>query len=193
MPVLTATQHVQHSKVVLGEPASLGTLLELGNVSLDILRLLVDRPPTQALTPATGADKALDVRDTVAATRRNLEAALLYAVTQLALWLSKPEFDAPAADADGDDMMVVVGGDHHHHQLGESASASVRERRARKASLTMAERLRRGMRGEMAADLQALLGKARPVVAKSAGVLGAGDGDLTQVLAYFVQERIAVE
>ena len=40
--------------------------------SLDILRLLVDCPPTQALTPATAADKALDVRDTVAATRRNL-------------------------------------------------------------------------------------------------------------------------
>ena len=137
------------------------------------------------------------MRDTVAATRRNLEAALLYAVTQLALWLSKPELDgAPAADADADDMMVVGGGDHQH--LGESmsmsasASVSARERRARKASVTMAERLRRGMRGEMAADLQALLGKARPVVAKSAGVLGAGDVDLTQVLAYFVQERIAV-
>lgn len=191
------TPCIQHSKVVLGEPASLGTLLELGNVSLDILRLLVDRPATQALTPATGADRALDVRDTVAATRRNLEAALLYAVTQLALWLSKPELDgAPAADADADDMMVVGGGDHQH--LGESmsmsasASVSARERRARKTSVTMAERLRRGMRGEMAADLQALLGKARLVVAKSAGVLGAGDVDLTQVLAYFVQERIAV-
>ena len=199
-PNLT-TSHSQHSKVVLGEPASLGTLLELGNVSLDILRLLVDRPPTQALTPATAADKALDVRDTVAATRRNLEAALLYAVTQLALWLSKPELDAPPADvADGGDdaMMVVVSADqhnntNHHLSLGESVSVSVsvRERRARKASLTMAERLRRGMRGEMAADLQALLGKARPVVARSAGVLGAGDVDLTPVLAYFVQERIA--
>ena len=141
------------------------------------------------------------MRDTVAATRRNLEAALLYAVTQLALWLSKPELDAPPADvADGGDdaMMVVVSADqhnntNHHLSLGESVSVSVsvRERRARKASLTMAERLRRGMRGEMAADLQALLGKARPVVARSAGVLGAGDVDLTPVLAYFVQERIA--
>ncbi|KAI0751168.1 nucleoporin subcomplex protein binding to Pom34-domain-containing protein [Daedaleopsis nitida] len=84
---------VPHSKVVLGEPASLGTLLELGNCSLDILRLLVDRPPTQALTPATSTEKALDVRDTVAVTRKNLEAALLYAVTQLAMWLSKPEFE----------------------------------------------------------------------------------------------------
>ncbi|TBU45205.1 nucleoporin subcomplex protein binding to Pom34-domain-containing protein [Dichomitus squalens] len=174
---------VPHSKVVLGEPASLGTLLELGNASLDILRLLVDRPPTQALTPATSNDKALDVRDTVAVVRRNLEAALLYAVTQLAMWLSKPEFDAPSNDADGDDMVV-------EGQLGDSTS--LKERRARKASMTMAERLRRGMKGEMAADLQALLNKVKPVIAKSTTVLGMKDVDLTQALLYFVQERISV-
>lgn len=173
----------QHSKVVLGEPASLGTLLELGNCSLDILRLLVDRPPTQALTPATSGEKALDVRDTVAVTRRNLEAALLYAVTQLAMWLSKPEFDAPSNEPDGDDMMV---------EGQPQDAASLKERRALKASMTMAERLRRGMKGEMAADLQALLNKAKPVIAKSATVLGEKDVDLTQVLSFFVQERVSV-
>ncbi|KAH9854890.1 nucleoporin subcomplex protein binding to Pom34-domain-containing protein [Lenzites betulinus] len=178
---------VPHSKVVLGEPASLGTLLELGNCSLDILRLLVDRPPAQALTPATTSEKALDVRDTVGAARRALEASLLYAVTQLATWLSKPEFDAPADDADGDADML--GGD----APSRDSAASLKERRAaRKASMTLAERLRRGMTGEMAADLQALLARAKPVVAKSAGVLGEKDVDLTQVLAYFVQERISV-
>ncbi|KAI0774700.1 hypothetical protein BD413DRAFT_611715 [Trametes elegans] len=182
---------VPHSKVVLGEPASLGTLLELGNCSLDLLRLLVDRPPTQALTAATASEKALDVRDTVAAARRTLEAALLYAVTQLALWLSKPEFDGPAGDADADEMLVEdapgAGG-------GASVNAdALKERRAaRKASMTLAERLRRGMTGEMAADLHGLLAKARPVIAKSAAVLGEKDVDLTQVLAYFVQERISV-
>ncbi|KAI0650892.1 nucleoporin subcomplex protein binding to Pom34-domain-containing protein [Trametes meyenii] len=181
---VSQTLVVPHSKVVLGEPASLGTLLELGNCSLDILRLLVDRPPTQALTPATSAEKALDVRDTVAVARRSLEAALLYAVTQLALWLSKPEFDAPAHEPDPDDMLV-------EGSPGESMSVEKR-RAARKASLTLAERLRRGMTGEMAADLQGLLGKAKPVVAKSAMVLGDKEVDLTQVLLYFVQERISV-
>ncbi|KAI0355457.1 hypothetical protein OH77DRAFT_1424957 [Trametes cingulata] len=177
---------VPHSKVVLGEPASLGTLLELGNCSLDILRLLVDRPPTQALTPATSAEKALDVRDTVAVTRRNLEAALLYAVTQLAMWLSKPEFDTPANEADADDMLVEGG------PQSESAVSLKERRAARKASMSLAERLRRGMTGEMAADLQSLLGKAKPVIAKSAVVLGEKDVDLTQVLSHFVQERISV-
>ncbi|KAI0638631.1 hypothetical protein C8Q77DRAFT_1154251 [Trametes polyzona] len=179
---------VPHSKVVLGEPASLGTLLELGNCSLDLLRLLVDRPPTQALTPATATERALDVRDTVAAARRTLEAALLYAVTQLATWLSKPEFDAPADEPEGDDMLVEAS-----PGPGSGPGADAKERRAaRKASMTLAERLRRGMTGEMAADLQGLLGKARPVIAKSATVLGEKDVDLTQVLAHFVQERISV-
>ena len=58
--------------------------------------------------------------------------------------------------------------------------------------MTMAERLRRGMKGEMAADLQSLLNKAKPVIAKSATVLGTKDVDLTQALLYFVQERISV-
>ncbi|KAI0677700.1 hypothetical protein C8Q78DRAFT_960939 [Trametes maxima] len=181
---VSQTLVVPHSKVVLGEPASLGTLLELGNCSLDILRLLVDRPPTQALTPATSVEKALDVRDTVAVARRSLEAALLYAVTQLALWLSKPEFDAPAHEPDADDMLV-------EGPPGESMSVEKR-RAARKASLTLAERLRRGMTGEMAVDLQGLLGKAKPVIAKSAVVLGEKEVDLTQVLSYFVQERISM-
>ena len=46
--------------------------------------------------------------------------------------------------------------------------------------------------GEMAAYLQSLLNKAKPVIAKSAGVLGEKEVDLTQVLSFFVQERIAV-
>ncbi|KAI0658630.1 hypothetical protein C8Q70DRAFT_993204 [Cubamyces menziesii] len=188
---------VPHSKVVLGEPASLGTLLELGNCSLDILRLLVDRPPTQALTPATSSEKALDVRDTVAAARRALEAALLYAVTQLAMWLSKPEFDTPQPEAEADTDMLVEGGPGGGGSGDASAAvvaaASLKERRAaRKATMTLAERLRRGMTGEMAADLQALLGKAKPVIAKSMTVLGEKDVDLTQALSYFVQERISV-
>ena len=96
-----------------------------------------------------------------------------------------PPPPAPAPDADGsgaDDMMAVA--PDVSMGMGDSA-------RARKPTMTMAERLRRGMRGEMAADLLALLGRARPVVAKSAGVLGTGDVDVTQVLAHFVQERIA--
>ena len=39
---------------MLGEPASLGTLLELGNRTLDILRNLVHRPPGQSITDPAG-------------------------------------------------------------------------------------------------------------------------------------------
>ncbi|OBZ70270.1 hypothetical protein A0H81_09556 [Grifola frondosa] len=171
---------IPHSKVVLSEPASMGTLLELGNCSLDVLRLLVDRPSMQAITPASVSQKPLDVRDSVSTIQRNLEGVLVYAVTQLAMWLSKPEFDTPSNDVDVDDMLLE----------SQSADPS-KERRARKQSVTLAERLRRGMTGEMAADLQSLLNKTKAVMAKTA-VVGDGGVDLTQVLSYFLQERVSV-
>ncbi|TCD64241.1 hypothetical protein EIP91_004343 [Steccherinum ochraceum] len=174
---------VPHSKVVLGEPTSIGTLLELGNRCLDVLRHLVDRPPTQAITPGTsGSEEVLNVRETVDAIRSTLEASLFYAVTQLAMWLAKPEFDGSAKEVDLDDSMA----------LGEPDSAKERERKSQRQSLTMAERLRRGMTGEMASDVQALLIRAKSVVAKSTTVSGEKGVDLTAVLARFVQEKIVV-
>ena len=64
------------------------------------------------------------------------------------------------------------------------------DRRPKRQPLTLAERLRRGMSGEMASDVQALLVKARPVMSKSEGILEKKSIDLTSVLARFVQERI---
>ncbi|KAI0071834.1 hypothetical protein K474DRAFT_1775910 [Panus rudis PR-1116 ss-1] len=175
---------VPHSKVVLGEPASIGTLLELGNCSLDVLRHLVNRPPLQAITPASATSKALDVRDSVTVARRNLEGVLFYVVTQLALWLSRPDFDAQPTDADIDDTMGIS-------KIGyESTRNPEKERRAKRQSLTLAERLRRGMSGEMAADVQSLLMKAKPIIAKTEGVIEGKSVDLTPVLSRFVQERI---
>lgn len=174
----------QHSKVVLGEPASIGTLFELGNRSLDILRHLADRPPTQVLTRASKSEQILDVKDSILVTRHTLEASLLYAVTQLAMWLSKPEFDTTPSEVDVDDLMA------------DSYSAeSLKERRAarRQSSMTLAERLRRGMTGEMASDVQSLLNKAKPILAKTGTMTRTQDGnvDLTQVLSRFVSERIS--
>ena len=46
----------------------------------------------------------------------------------------------------------------------------------------------------MAADLQSLIGKAKPVVAKCDAVVGGAPGvDLTGVLAGFLQERIIAQ
>ncbi|KAH8096603.1 hypothetical protein BXZ70DRAFT_991345 [Cristinia sonorae] len=174
---------VPHAKVVLGEPTSIGTLLELGNRCLDVVRHLVDRPPTQAITPLTAVDDgALDVQESVATIRNTLEATLFYAVTQLAMWLAKPEFEGSAKEAETDDGMM----------MGESESMKDRERKPKRQSMTMAERLRRGMTGEMASDVQALLNRAKPVVAKTDTVLGKKGIDLTAVLSRFVQEKIVV-
>ncbi|KAL4081354.1 nucleoporin subcomplex protein binding to Pom34-domain-containing protein [Scleroderma yunnanense] len=174
---------VPHSKVVLGEPASLGTLLELANCSLDVLRNLVNRPAGQAIVPAASLkDIPLDVRQATFTVRRNLEALLVYAVTQLAMWLSKPDFDPTGTDMEMDE----------HNSQAMEARESTNKGRAPRPSLTLAERLRRGMTGEMAADLQALLARSKPVLAKSDEVLGKAEavGDLTLLLSRLLNERI---
>ncbi|KAH7887323.1 nucleoporin subcomplex protein binding to Pom34-domain-containing protein, partial [Phlebopus sp. FC_14] len=174
---------VPHSKVVLGEPTSLGTLLELANCSLDVLRNLVNRPAGQAIAPSASAkDVPLDVRQGTITARRNLEAVLVYSVTQLAMWLSKPDFDPSAVEMETEE--------HNSQTLDAAREAS--KGRGPRASLTLAERLRRGMTGEMASDLQALLARSKPVLEKSDGVLGKAEvsGDLTQVLSKFLNERM---
>lgn len=56
---------------------------------------------------------------------------------------------------------------------------------------SMAERLRRGMTGDMASDLQALLNKAKPLIAKCDQVVGGKGGvDVMGVLSVFLQERV---
>ncbi|EGN94989.1 hypothetical protein SERLA73DRAFT_61618 [Serpula lacrymans var. lacrymans S7.3] len=247
-PVLEALI-VPHSKVVLGEPTSLGTLLELGNATLDILRDLVNRPPGQNIVPPTSTSitstsasvETLDVREGIITTRNTLEGVMIYAVTQLAMWVSKPEFEVSVGDGMnmGEDSEGMHEGGHHttqlqhshspqqhvSHHLGHSnphtythlqhsqnplslhprdslpqAPHKDRERRAPRASMTLAERLRRGMTGEMAADLRGLLGKASGLIAKCDGIIGSDNPrpeaaaekkpNLSEVLLRFLNERV---
>lgn len=172
---------VPHSKVVLGEPASLGTLLELGNSTLDLLKELVGLPPGQSLV-AMGAvlsskyGSTLDVRQGVTTARRNLEGILIYAGTQLAMWLSKPDFEVNTNDVDMDEPETP------RHE---------KERRAPRSSLTLADRMRRGMTGEMAADLQSLLTKSRDVIKSTDTVIGTRSMDVLPLLSTFIHERIS--
>lgn len=94
------------------------------------------------------------------------------------MWVSTPEFD--------------TGGDIEVDEPVENQSLGSKERERRRASVTIGERFRRGMTGEMNADLQGLLLKAKPVIQKSERVIPAGLGgvDLTQVLLKFLHERI---
>ncbi|ESK96206.1 hypothetical protein Moror_7196 [Moniliophthora roreri MCA 2997] len=189
--VLTGDQHdwplqeallVPHSKIVLGETASIGTLLELGNSTLDVLRNLCNLPAGQSMIQAQSMAEnksTLDVRQGVMVTRGHLEGVLTYAVTQLAMWLSKPDFDAPSADMETDEQSMDV----------QKTDLS-KDRRAPRSSMALGERMRRGMTGEMAADIQSLLNKAKPVITKSDSILGIGWTDITPILSTFLQDRI---
>ncbi|KAG6810408.1 hypothetical protein H0H92_011997, partial [Tricholoma furcatifolium] len=168
------------SKVILSEPASIGTLQELGTSTLDLLRELVNRPAHQSLTAST-AQEPLDVREAVLTARKNLESVLMYAVTQLVSSLSHQQDNASPTEEE--ESMAVD---------AQRADTSKAERRTNRASsMTLGERLRRGMTGEMATDLQSLLNKAKPVLAKSNTVLGKEGVDITQVLSNFLHERIS--
>jgi len=65
----------------------------------------------------------------------------------------------------------------------------VKERRPR-SSISMAERLRCGMTGEMAGDLQSLLTKSKAIMQLIDGVIGKPSLDITQVLSNFLHDRV---
>ena len=98
-------------KLCWEKPASLGTLLESGNRTLDILHNLVHRPPGQSITDPGGLSRSyttpLGVKQGVTIPRRNLEGIFLYCVTQPATWLSKLDFDRTPLDQDADDPQAM--------------------------------------------------------------------------------------
>jgi nuclear pore complex protein Nup188 len=162
----------------------MGTLLELGNCTLDILRELVGRPGGQSIAAATSVSESsespLDVKEGMSTARRHLEAILIYATTQLVMWFSKPELDT-AVDMETDDLS------------SDNLRVEVtKDQKTRRTSQSFAERLRRGMSGEMAADLQSLLNKAKPIIEKSKSIVGPGEVDLIPILSTFLHERIAI-
>lgn len=176
---------MQHSKVILEDPASIGTLLELGNSTIDLLSELVNLPAGQALiTPgpllSSKFAAGLNVKNAVTVARRNIEAILVYASTQLAMSLLKPEVDA-SNEMDMDDLDVSM----------TTKSDGVLDRRGPRASVSMvaSERLRR-MTSDLGNDLRELNSKAGEQIRKSENVLKSGGVDLTPILAAFIKERI---
>lgn len=105
---------------------------------------------------------------------------MVYAVTQLVMWLSKPEFETPAVEEDDNQSTMAI----------DPQRPEASRKHTRASSISLGERLRRGMTGEMAADLQSLLNKTKPVIVKSNTVLGREVVDLTQVLCNLLHERI---
>ncbi len=129
------------------------------------------------------------MRRSVVTARRNLEGILTYAVTQLVMWLSKPDFDPSTAQ----EMDVEADSNAMAMDASRSDSTSLKERtRGTRTLLTMAERLRRGMTSEIASDLKALLNRANPIVTKSATIWGKDSVDIVPVLVIFLQDHINI-
>ncbi|EPQ58881.1 hypothetical protein GLOTRDRAFT_69872 [Gloeophyllum trabeum ATCC 11539] len=170
-----------HTKVVLDEQASLGTLLELGNCTLDVLRVLSSHPPGQAIMPSSTSTltKPLDVKDASDTARKNLEAVLFYAVTQLAMWCAQPEFEVGEMEVVED---ASAAGDNS--SLSHSQKDELRRSGRRRSTGGLGGNLKRGMMGEVIGELQVLIGKARGVLSKAEGV------ELVPLLDQFLVFRI---
>jgi nuclear pore complex protein Nup188 len=158
--------------VVLGEPASVGTLLEIAGSATDILSQLVSRPAGQALAPSsafssTSSESPLDVSVAENTIRRTLESTFFYATTQLGLWLVRPE------------ALEIT-----DTEMDEGADGSITS--AGRARLD--DRVRRGMVGEMAGELRSAAERARGVLTKSRGK--EKDIDVVGVLLHFLNERV---
>ncbi|KAL1721708.1 nucleoporin subcomplex protein binding to Pom34-domain-containing protein [Schizophyllum commune] len=165
------------NKVVLGERASLGTLLELGNCALDQLRDLLAKAPTakpadkgKAILTGTYETKE-DVHAGISVARRTLEVVLTYSVTQLALYLNKPDAELGNRDVDVD----------------EAQPGAMDVTPATKA----ADRLRRGLISDTVDDLESLMQKAKPLIAKSGTTLGKDLIDVSQILENFFKDHVS--
>ncbi|KIY52286.1 hypothetical protein FISHEDRAFT_69977 [Fistulina hepatica ATCC 64428] len=151
-----------HSKVVLGQPATLGTLVDIGGYTLGQLRTLMD----QNLSAGSREKSAVSRR--IADARRAFETTVMYAVTQLVLCLHRPDFDA-SSKHDDDPMDVSV--------------------RALRGSTSLANRMRRRMKSQVHMDLQALLDKAKPIIARSYEMYGKKSDDIVPIMATFLHEH----
>ncbi|TRM67890.1 nucleoporin subcomplex protein binding to Pom34-domain-containing protein [Schizophyllum amplum] len=164
------------NKVVLGERASLGTLLELGNCTLDQLRDLLTKavsvgPAAKGKTSLPGMyDTRESVHAGIAVARRTLEVVLTYSATQLALYLNKSDHDVASRDADFD----------------ESQQSSMEVSTATKA----ADRLRRGLISDTVDDLESLMQKAKPLMEKSDTTLGKSMVNVSQILENFFRNHV---
>lgn len=175
----------------MGEPASIGTLLELGNCSFETLRFLTEQKLPLISKPAIkkrgnpGVLLRLQVRQT-------LESVLIYASTQLVMWLTKHEGEQ-TGDLEMDDQQQpeAHGFGHRADNTGVVPKDRERDRHLKRKSLSLADRLRRGMTGEMTMDLQGIITRAKPIVAKNSDLDGLPSStDLMPVLATFLEQKV---
>ncbi|KDQ15482.1 hypothetical protein BOTBODRAFT_158346 [Botryobasidium botryosum FD-172 SS1] len=145
-----AAQVAPSAKVSLNEPASIGTLLELGGWAIDIARHLTAKTGPNALPKALLLPSLtllpFEQKMTLNAAQQTVEATLVYATTQLSLWLSTPGFQSSAPSP----------------SPGRAEEGMDWDQRAGRVD----DRLKREVR-DLATDLQVLMARAKEVFAKT--------------------------
>ncbi|KAF8467434.1 nucleoporin subcomplex protein binding to Pom34-domain-containing protein [Gautieria morchelliformis] len=164
------------TKISPGEPASTGTLLELGTCAMDILRHLSNDPliaaaAKQTLSPLLPLP-AFSAKATILAASQVLETTLTYAVTQVAIWVEAADHRESPRQLEFDD-----GG--HEREVGEQRRRT-----------SIGGRVRRG---EIAVDLKTLLTKSKPVIEKARQQLKLESESIILLLIGFLEKRVLVD
>jgi len=105
------------------------------------------------------------------------------------MWLSKPDFvssSPPEMDFESNSLPNFMVVDNSSRM-----DVSSLKDRARAHKRVPSALLGRGMTSEVVADLRSLLDKAKPVITKSATIIGKDSVDITQVLINFLQDHVA--
>ncbi|KIJ57226.1 hypothetical protein M422DRAFT_219126 [Sphaerobolus stellatus SS14] len=166
------------TKIAPGEPASTGTLLELGTCAVDILKHVSATVASSAEKPAVLSSSiplpSFSARSTAIAASQVLETVLTYAVTQLALWVEIAEHHQEG----GRGMDLDEG---HEREGGE---------KRRRTSMGVGGRVRKE---EMVEDLKSLLSTSRPVIEKAQQQLKLDSQGIVLLLIGFLEKRLALE
>jgi len=104
------------------------------------------------------------------------------------MWLSKPDFvssSPPEMDFESNSLPNFMVVDNSSRM-----DVSSLKDRARAHKRVPSALLGRGMTSEVVADLRSLLDKAKPVITKSAAIIGKDSVDITQVLINFLQDHV---
>ena len=114
----------------------------------------------------------------------------MYTITQLVIWLSKHEDEQQVtAEMEQDENVEPVS--------VIPTGTKDRDRRHRRKSMSLADRLRRGMTGEMTSDLQGLVTKSKTLIAQQSTKSQPKEAsekmiDITVVLESFLEDRIQI-
>lgn len=170
----TTVQIAPTTKVVVGELATMGTLLEMGNGIVEVMDHFKEKkrakpPPSTSLQPYESSyDLSL--------LTQSLESIAIFSVTQLAIWNQQREA--------GDISQEDVGAEWNDIGYGKDPSAFLGLMALKRTALLP------GIGGDVVSELLAMLSKAKSALSKASKPVGNKEKNIIDILEAFLNLRV---